>query len=50
MELRLNHCQRLVVPGVPLHIVLSAAMCDRLFMDEQRESLHGVYVGVLATG
>jgi len=28
------------------HVVLAALICDRLSMDEQREFLHGDYIGV----
>nr|QCL09646.1 hypothetical protein pC5.8a_154 [Rhizobium rhizogenes] len=28
------------------HVVLAALICDRLSMDEQREFLHGEYIGV----
>lgn len=28
------------------HIVFAAVICDRLCMDEQREFLHGEYIGV----
>jgi len=27
------------------HVVLAALICDRLSMDEQREFLHGEYIG-----